>query len=80
MKLFKLSRIANGLLGIHIAEKVHKDFHITNKFFRFIIISINSDDSPSVSENLISECFDVQFYESDLNEINQEEDNLNNES
>ncbi|CAB4405752.1 unnamed protein product [Rhizophagus irregularis] len=53
---------------------------ITNKFFRFIIISINSDDSPSVSENLISECFDVQFYESDLNEINQEEDNLNNES
>ncbi|CAB4405275.1 unnamed protein product [Rhizophagus irregularis] len=53
---------------------------LTNKFFRFIIISINSDDSPSVSENLISECFDVQFYESDLNEINQEEDNLNNES
>ncbi|RGB25211.1 hypothetical protein C1646_747447, partial [Rhizophagus diaphanus] len=34
-----------------------------------------------VSENLlISECFDIQFSESDLNEINQEEDNLNDES
>ncbi|UZO02854.1 uncharacterized protein OCT59_021332 [Rhizophagus irregularis] len=33
-----------------------------------------SDDVPSVSANLISECFDY------LNEINQEEDNLNDES
>ncbi|PKC07093.1 hypothetical protein RhiirA5_500902 [Rhizophagus irregularis] len=41
---------------------------------------VNSDDVSSVSENLISECFDVQFSESDLNEINQEEDNLNDES
>ncbi|GBC26033.2 kinase-like domain-containing protein [Rhizophagus irregularis DAOM 181602=DAOM 197198] len=40
---------------------------------------INADYIPSVSENLISECFDVQFSESDLNEINQE-DNLNDES
>ncbi|RGB25210.1 kinase-like domain-containing protein [Rhizophagus diaphanus] len=41
---------------------------------------VNPDDVSSVSENLISECFDVQFSESDLNEINQEEDNLNDES
>ncbi|CAB5386141.1 unnamed protein product [Rhizophagus irregularis] len=41
---------------------------------------VDSDDVSSVSENLISECFDVQFSESDLNEINQEEDNLNDES
>ncbi|POG82369.1 kinase-like domain-containing protein [Rhizophagus irregularis DAOM 181602=DAOM 197198] len=32
---------------------------------------VNSDD---VSTNLISECFDVQLSESDLNEINQEEE------
>ncbi|CAB4414458.1 unnamed protein product [Rhizophagus irregularis] len=38
---------------------------------------VNSDDVPSVSTNLISECFDVQLSESDLNEINQEDDNLN---
>ncbi|CAB4446243.1 unnamed protein product [Rhizophagus irregularis] len=37
------------------------------------------DDISSVSANIISECFDVQFSESDLNEINQE-DNLNDES
>ncbi|POG81394.1 kinase-like domain-containing protein [Rhizophagus irregularis DAOM 181602=DAOM 197198] len=30
LKLFDLSRIANGLLGIHNAEKVHKDFHSGN--------------------------------------------------
>ncbi|CAB4474710.1 unnamed protein product [Rhizophagus irregularis] len=40
---------------------------------------VDSDDVSSVSENLISECFDVQFSESDLNEINQEEDNLNDD-
>ncbi|RGB41148.1 kinase-like domain-containing protein [Rhizophagus diaphanus] len=34
---------------------------------------VNSDYIPSVSENLISECFDVQFSESD-------DDNLNDES
>ncbi|UZO01778.1 uncharacterized protein OCT59_020289 [Rhizophagus irregularis] len=39
---------------------------------------VNSDDAPSVPENIISECFDVQFSELDLNEINQ--DNLNDES
>ncbi|PKC08272.1 hypothetical protein RhiirA5_477700 [Rhizophagus irregularis] len=38
---------------------------------------VNSDD---VSTNLISECLDVQLSESDLNEINQEEDNLNDET
>ncbi|CAB5208448.1 unnamed protein product [Rhizophagus irregularis] len=32
---------------------------------------VNSDD---VSTNLISECLDVQLSESDLNEINQEEE------
>ncbi|GBC25797.2 kinase-like domain-containing protein [Rhizophagus irregularis DAOM 181602=DAOM 197198] len=36
-----------------------------------IYIWVNSDD---VSTNLISECFDVQLSESDLNEINQEEE------
>ncbi|CAB5156776.1 unnamed protein product [Rhizophagus irregularis] len=41
---------------------------------------INSDDVPSVSTNIISECFDVQFSELDLNEINQEDDDLNDES
>ncbi|GBC25955.2 kinase-like domain-containing protein [Rhizophagus irregularis DAOM 181602=DAOM 197198] len=41
---------------------------------------INSDDVPSVSANIISECFDVQFSELDLNEINQEDDDLNDES
>ncbi|RGB41512.1 hypothetical protein C1646_752069 [Rhizophagus diaphanus] len=39
-----------------------------------------SDDVPSVSANLISECFDCKISESlDLNEINQE-DNLNDVS
>ncbi|POG76466.1 hypothetical protein GLOIN_2v1769081 [Rhizophagus irregularis DAOM 181602=DAOM 197198] len=55
--------------------KILKELHEEDKKFNNEI-----HDSPSVSENLISECFDVQFYESDLNEINQEEDNLNNES
>ncbi|CAB5365844.1 unnamed protein product [Rhizophagus irregularis] len=41
---------------------------------------INSDDVPSISTNLISECLDVQLSESDLNEIIQEEDNLNDET
>ncbi|PKC52232.1 hypothetical protein RhiirA1_481986, partial [Rhizophagus irregularis] len=41
---------------------------------------INSDDVPSVSTNIISECFDVQLSELDLNEINQEDDDLNDES
>ncbi|UZO01643.1 uncharacterized protein OCT59_020155 [Rhizophagus irregularis] len=35
---------------------------------------VNSDDVPSVSTNLISECFDVQLSESDLDGINQEEE------
>ncbi|CAB4414461.1 unnamed protein product [Rhizophagus irregularis] len=35
---------------------------------------VNSDDVSSVSTNLISECFDVQLSESDLNEIDQEEE------
>ncbi|CAB4430745.1 unnamed protein product [Rhizophagus irregularis] len=35
---------------------------------------VNSDDVPSVSANIISECFDY------FNEINQEEDNLNDET
>ncbi|PKK52324.1 hypothetical protein RhiirC2_859148 [Rhizophagus irregularis] len=41
---------------------------------------VNSDDIPSVSANIISECFDckISVSESDLNEINQE--NLNDES
>ncbi|PKK55862.1 kinase-like protein [Rhizophagus irregularis] len=30
IKLYKLSEIANGLLSIHNAEKVHKDFHSGN--------------------------------------------------
>ncbi|PKY62830.1 hypothetical protein RhiirA4_490069 [Rhizophagus irregularis] len=41
---------------------------------------VNSDDIPSVSANIISECFDVQFSELDLNEINQDDDDLNDES
>ncbi|PKC09916.1 hypothetical protein RhiirA5_472582 [Rhizophagus irregularis] len=41
---------------------------------------VNSDDVPSVSTNIISECFDVQLSELDLNEINQEDDDLNDES
>ncbi|GBC25723.2 kinase-like domain-containing protein [Rhizophagus irregularis DAOM 181602=DAOM 197198] len=40
---------------------------------------VNSDDVPSISTNLISECLDVQLSESDLNEIIQE-DNLNDET
>ncbi|CAB5391502.1 unnamed protein product [Rhizophagus irregularis] len=39
-----------------------------------------SDDVPSISTILVSECFDVQLSELDLNKINQEEDNLNDET
>ncbi|CAB4438970.1 unnamed protein product [Rhizophagus irregularis] len=53
-----------------------KDYMMSSDLSSF---QINADYIPSVSENLISECFDVQFSESDLNEINQE-DNLNDES
>ncbi|GBC24478.2 kinase-like domain-containing protein [Rhizophagus irregularis DAOM 181602=DAOM 197198] len=61
--------------------KILKELHEEDKKFNNEIrCQMREYDSPSVSENLISECFDVQFYESDLNEINQEEDNLNNES
>ncbi|UZO01760.1 uncharacterized protein OCT59_020271 [Rhizophagus irregularis] len=164
IKLYNLSRIANGLLSIHNAEKVHKDFHsdlitkcwdakaenrpsakelyqilnkwkettcdneiyfqmreyytktrekklknssnenksesikthpqaiYTSRLLNFKNLpepvnssdlssfQINSDDVPSVSANIISECFDVQFSELDLNEINQEDDDLNDES
>ncbi|GBC46607.2 kinase-like domain-containing protein [Rhizophagus irregularis DAOM 181602=DAOM 197198] len=55
-----------GLLDIHNAEKVHKDFH-----------SDTSYTTQSTSANLISECLDVQLSELDLNEICQdEEDNI----
>ncbi|GBC21965.2 kinase-like domain-containing protein [Rhizophagus irregularis DAOM 181602=DAOM 197198] len=75
MKLYDLSKIADGLLDIHNAGKVHKDFHSGN----ILEEPVNSSDLTSFQVNSVSECFDVQLSESDLDEINQEEDNLNDE-
>ncbi|CAB4414365.1 unnamed protein product [Rhizophagus irregularis] len=44
-----------------------------------ISFQVNSDIVPSVSANIISECFDCKIDESDLNEINQDEDNLSDD-
>ncbi|CAB4439074.1 unnamed protein product [Rhizophagus irregularis] len=41
---------------------------------------VNSSELSSFQVNSVSECLNVQFSESDLNEINQEEENLNDES
>ncbi|CAB4442597.1 unnamed protein product [Rhizophagus irregularis] len=68
--------------------KTHPQAIYTSRLLNFKNLPepVNSSDLSSfqvISDdelaNLISECFDVQFSESDLNEINQE-DNLNDES
>ncbi|CAB4444193.1 unnamed protein product [Rhizophagus irregularis] len=74
-----------GLLDIHNAEKVHKDFHSVIKICKGLRPTIpkdipNSDTSytaQTTSANPISECLDVQLSELELNEICQDvEDNI----
>ncbi|CAB5179753.1 unnamed protein product [Rhizophagus irregularis] len=84
-KIENLLKIARGLLDIHNAEKVHKDFHSVIKICKGLRPTIpkdipNSDTSyatQTTSANPISECLDVQLSELELNEICQDvEDNI----
>ncbi|CAB5388482.1 unnamed protein product [Rhizophagus irregularis] len=72
-----------GLLDIHNAEKVHKDFHSVIKILNssdltsFQFSSDTSYTAQTTSANPISECLDVQLSELELNEICQDvEDNI----
>ncbi|CAB4481869.1 unnamed protein product [Rhizophagus irregularis] len=58
-----MMEIVRGLLDIHNAGKVHKDFHSE---------PVNSD---AIQSTLFSEGFDCQLDESDLNEMNQDDEN-----
>ncbi|UZO03481.1 uncharacterized protein OCT59_023888 [Rhizophagus irregularis] len=61
--------------------KTHPQAIYTSRLLNFINLPepVNSSDLTSFQVNSVSECFDVQLSESDLDEINQEEDNLNDE-
>ncbi|GBC54198.2 kinase-like domain-containing protein [Rhizophagus irregularis DAOM 181602=DAOM 197198] len=79
-KIQYLYWIIDGLSTIHNAGKVHKDFHSGNVLIEKgipIIKPVNSTDSlsetiSSTPANPISECFDCELDESDLNQDNDE--------
>ncbi|PKC70872.1 hypothetical protein RhiirA1_454247 [Rhizophagus irregularis] len=62
--------------------KTHPQAIYTSRLLNFKNLPepVNSSELSSFQVNSVSECLDVQFSESDLNEINQEEENLNDES
>ncbi|GBC25795.2 kinase-like domain-containing protein [Rhizophagus irregularis DAOM 181602=DAOM 197198] len=63
-----------ALKSLDNSSEISTDFLNEIKSYLQIYFRVNSDDVPSVSTNLISECFDVQLSESDLDGINQEEE------
>src|SRR6185437_17003041 len=50
-KLYTLERIANGLLCIHNAEKVHKDLHLGNILFAHVPFISDLGMCQPASEN-----------------------------
>ncbi|CAB4482957.1 unnamed protein product [Rhizophagus irregularis] len=77
-KFQNINYIAKGGFDIHNAEKVHKDFHSEGcdkiREEKFKNSSDTSYTAQSTSENLISECLDVQLSELELNEIYQDDE------
>ncbi|GBC41332.2 kinase-like domain-containing protein [Rhizophagus irregularis DAOM 181602=DAOM 197198] len=63
LKIRDLKGIASGLLDIHNSGKVHKDFHS------------EPVNLGAIQSTLFSEGFDCQLDESDLNEMNQDDQN-----